>query len=389
MEKTTERLPERRDEGCLVAAVRLPVRIVALVVVLPLRMLWDLVVATGRLLWTAVLGPAWRGLDRTARWLGRVLVLTPARWVYRWLLAPAGRAAAFVVRGLGWLLWQTGRGIAFTGVWLARWLVAAPAEALYRWVLAPLGHAAASAGRWLWRLLRQGGRGAAAAVAWLVRVLVVVPAVWLYRWVLTPLGHGLTWLVRWLVVAPAVALYRWVLTPLGHGVAWCARGVAWCARGVAAVTLWLARWLVIAPLRAVGRVLAVVLREVGEALGHAWRIAGRISLAAGRLLLRLLRWILVDPVRWVFRAVLAPAGRLVRDTVLRPLGRTVRAAGGGVRNAVAAARVTVRELRREVRTALFGSPRKAPAAPLPRDRREPAGPGARTLGSSTTALTKD
>jgi hypothetical protein len=362
--------------------VRLPVRIVALVVVLPLRMLWDLDVAAGRLLWAAVLGPAWRGLDRTARWLGRVLVLTPARWAYRWVLTPAGQAVAFVARGLGWLLLKTGRGIAFTGVWLARWLVAAPAEALYRWVLAPLGRAAAFAGRWLWRLLRQGGRGAAAAMAWLGRVLVVIPAAWLYRWVLTPLGHGLTWLVRWLVVAPALALYRWVLTPLGHG-------AAWCARGVAAVTVWLVRWLVVAPLRAVGRVLAVVLREVGEALGHAWRVAGRISLAAGRLLLRLLRWILVDPVRWVFRAVLAPAGRLVRDTVLRPLGRTARAAGRGVRSTVTAARVTVRELRQEVRTVLFGSPRKAPAAPLPWDRREPAGPGARTLGSSTTALTKD
>ncbi|NYV77600.1 hypothetical protein HW445_25225, partial [Streptomyces sp. UH6] len=45
VETKTERVPERRDEGCLVAAVRIPVRVVALVVVLPLRMLWDLVAA--------------------------------------------------------------------------------------------------------------------------------------------------------------------------------------------------------------------------------------------------------------------------------------------------------------------------------------------------------
>jgi hypothetical protein len=377
LEKRTEPVAERRDEGCLVAAVRLPVRLVALVVVLPLRMLWDLVAVAGRFVRTALLAPLWRGFARAVSRLGRVLLVTPARWLYRWVLAPAGRGAGWVLRGAWWVLAGIGRGVATAVVWLVRWLLVAPAVLLYGWVLTPVGHAL----RWLGRRLADGAR-------------------WLYRRVLTPLGHagrwlahGLwavlralgaaaAWLVRWLLVAPTVLLYRWVLTPLG-------RGIAWLARGTATVVAWLLRWLVVVPLTAVGRVLAVVAREVGEALGHAWRIAGRISLAVGRFLGTLLRWIFVEPVRWAFRAVLAPAGRFVRDAVLRPVGRGVREVGRAVGRALSTARVTVREVRRELRTALFGAPREAPLRAGTADRRELGGPGTRTLGSSTTALTKD
>jgi hypothetical protein len=392
LEKRAEPAVERRDEGCLVAAVRLPVRLVALVVVLPLRMLWDLVVVAGRFVRTAVLAPLWRGLARAVTWLGRVLLVTPARWLYRWVLAPVGRGVWWVLAGIGrvvdrllggawWVLRAVGVALGTAVVWLVRWVVLAPAVLVYRWVLTPVGHAL----RWLGRRLADGGR-------------------WLYRRVLSPLGHAgrwlarglwavvravglalgaaVVWLVRWLLVAPAVLVYRWVLAPLG-------RGIAWLARGTAAALAWLLRWLVVVPLTAVGRVLAVIAREVGDALGHAWRIAGRISLAVGRFLATLLRWIFVEPVRWAFRAVLAPAGRFVRDAVLRPAGRVVREVGRAVGRALATARVTVREVRRELRTALFGAPREAPPRAGAADRRELGGPEARTLGSSTTALTKD
>ena len=57
------------------------------------------------------------------------------------------------------------------------------------------------------------------------------------------------------------------------------------------------------------------------------------------------------------------------------------------RNAVvlAAARETARQTRADVRQLLFGKPRQPEAV----GRREPATGEARTLGSSTTALTKD
>jgi hypothetical protein len=336
-------------------------------------------------------------LGRAGRWL----LVTPATGLHRWLLAPLGRALLAVAAGLG-------RG------------ALALARGVERFLLAPLGHGLAWSARTTaagaLRLLRGCAaalRGLGAALLWLARgtgrllgaararlgwtaraawrALGVLAAglgrgargAW---WLTRACGRGVAaavvWSARWLLVAPASALYRWVLTPLGHG-------ISWAARGVAAGAAWLVRWLVVVPFTAVGRLLAVLAREVGQALGHAWRIAGRISLVVGRFLTRLLRWIFVDPCRWAFRAVFAPAGRFARDAVLRPAGRVVREAGRGVRKALVTARMTVREVRREMRAVLLGSPRAGRAEPAGEARREPTGPGTRTLGSSTTALTKD
>jgi hypothetical protein len=279
----------RQPEGCLVVAIRIPVRIVVLVLVVPVRVVWDAVAVGGRFL-----------LDTLLRPLGRALAWV-AGGLWRYVLVPVGGA-------LGWL---------------GRVLVAAPVRWVYRSVLTPLGHGLALLGRYL----------------------LVVPARWLYARVLAPVatasGLAVYWVLRVLFVLPARALWHWVLAPAG-------------------------------------RVLAVVAREAGEALSHAWRVAGRISRAVGRALGTLVRWILVEPVRWVHRTLLAPVGRLVRDAVLRPAARAVR-------GALAGARDTVRQVRADVRRALFGEPRQ----PVAVDRREPQGPAARTLGSSTTALTKD
>ena len=47
-------------DGCLTAAIRLPVRIVALVILLPVRMAWDALTAVGRALNRYALAPVGR-----------------------------------------------------------------------------------------------------------------------------------------------------------------------------------------------------------------------------------------------------------------------------------------------------------------------------------------
>lgn len=279
-------------EGCLVVAVRIPVRIVMLVLLVPVRMVWDALVVVARFLNDTVFRP----VGRVLLWLGRAVF-----------------------------------------VW--------PFVALWRYVVVPLGR----------------------ALGWLGKVLLVRPAVWVYRHLLTPLGHGIMWL----------------LAPVGRAIGWCLHWVARVLLVLPALVLW--RWM-LAP---VGRFLAVVGREIADALGHAWRIAGRMSLAVARFLAAVfgtvLRWIVVEPVRWVHRTVLAPVGCAVRDAVLRPVAAAVRRVGQAARQVLAAARDSARQARADLRRALFGEPRQARTV----DRREPYGPDTRTLGSSTTALTKD
>lgn len=161
-------------EGCLVRVVRMPVRIVTLVLVLPVRMVWDALTVCGRALRRTLWVPFARVTGRAAAWLWHT-VLAPVLF------------ALFV--------WP----------WLALW----------RYLLVPVG----------------------SALGWLGRTLVVVPLGLLYGCVLTPLGHGLVavasavgaglgWLWRWLVVAPCLFVHRWLLRPAGRGVAVVAGEVA-------------------------------------------------------------------------------------------------------------------------------------------------------------------
>jgi hypothetical protein len=222
---------------------------------------------------------------------------------------------------------------------------------------------------------------------------------WFYARVLTPVGHGVLWVARGVV---------WVVTPVGRAVVWCAKGLVWLAStvvtgivrgiGIALSAIgvglyWIARVLFVLPALAlwqwvlvpVGHLLAVVGREVADALGHGWRIASRISLAVGRFLGTLFRWIFVEPVRWVYQTVLTPVGHVVRDAVVRPVAEVARTVGRASREALTAARESVRQARADFRRMLFGEP--APVEIV--GAREPSGPETRTLGSSTTALTKD
>ncbi|MFJ8631395.1 hypothetical protein [Streptomyces sp. NPDC093568] len=371
LEKPPPRHPQDpAPEGCLVVAIRVPVRIVALVLVVPVRMVWDALVVAGRFLNDTVLRPVGRAL----LWLGRAVFVWPFVGLWRYVLVP-------VAKGIGWL---------------GNVLVVLPAVWLYRNAMTPVGHACA----WV-------ARGIGAGLTWLY-ARGLTPVGHALLWVLNGLGAALAaiglglfgaaaWLARYLLVVPARWVYQWILTPVGHALAWCAKGVAWLlgavVTGIGAALYWIARVLLVLPalalyrwvLAPVGRALAVVGREIWDALGHAWRIAGRISLAVGRFLASLLRWIFVEPVRWAYRTVLTPIGHVVRDAVLRPAAEAARSVGRTTRQALTAARDSVRQARADFRRMLFGETREREAVAA----RGPRGRETRTLGSSTTALTKD
>ncbi|MFJ7899378.1 hypothetical protein ACIQ6V_02460 [Streptomyces sp. NPDC096198] len=199
------------------------------------------------------------------------------------------------------------------------------------------------------------------------------------------------------VALPGRWLYRRVVKPVGRGVVRLVLGLAAVVLTVAvrcgAVLVLLVRYLAVVPasvvwrrvLVPVGRLLLVVGREVGAALGHAWRVAGHVSLAVGRFLKALFRWFFVAPGRWVYRTVLTPVGHLVRAVVLRPAAEAARGVGRAVRQTLAVARETARQARADLRRMLLG----AAPQPQPGPSRELGEGRARTLGSSTTALTED
>ncbi|WP_329322688.1 MULTISPECIES: hypothetical protein [unclassified Streptomyces] len=396
LEKPPAERPVPRAEGCLTVAVRLPVRIVVLVLVVPVRVGWDALAVGGRLLRDSVLRPAGRALS----WVAWAVFVWPWVTLWRYVVVPAGR----MLGRLGYVL------------------LVVPAVRLYDRVLTPLGQvmgrAARGTGAVLVRALRGSGAGLGLVYAWLLvpvgRVLVVLLEAAGTALVAVGLGayRGVAWLTRYLIVVPAVWCYAWVLTPVGRAAAWTVRRLGrlvWMIFGAIGTCLyWTARILLVLPALAVwrgvlvpvGRVLAVVGRETAEAFGHAWRVAGHVSLAVGRFLARLLRLTFVEPVRWTCRTLLIPFGQAVRDTVLRPAAeaargvgritrRTLAAARESARQTLAAARESARQAGADVRRTLFGAPREPGPLPRPEPRGEPGAAAARTLGSRTTALTKD
>ncbi|CAM5249814.1 hypothetical protein GCM10010230_03770 [Streptomyces narbonensis] len=333
--------PGPAPEGCLTAAIRIPVRIVVLVVVVPVRLVWDALVLCGTFLGRVLLRPLGRAYD----------------WLHENVLAPVGRAVARTAEALATATWWLVKAVLYwpwLGLWrhvlvpLAVHLIAAPVAWLYRAVLTPVGHGLARASAWLYaRLLAPLGRGTALTL-WAV---LVWPWTALWRYVAVPLASG---------------TYRYVLTPLGHGLAWIGRGAAWLLKGLATGLMWLGKVLVVVPavflyrwvLTPVGRVLAVIGREVAAALAIGWRMAGYISLAVGRAL-KWLAWNLLGrPVSWFYRSVCTPVGHFVRDAVWRPAKQVAVETGRAVRGALASARETVRRARRDAWHALVGGERR-------------------------------
>ncbi|MET9120877.1 hypothetical protein [Streptomyces sp. NPDC004528] len=411
LEKPPADRPVPRAEGCLTVAVRLPVRIVVLVLVVPVRVVWDALAVGGRLLRDSVLRPVGRALSWVAwavfvwpwgaLWryvvapagrmlvrLGYVLLVVPAVWLYDRVLTPLGQVIGRAARGTGAVLARALRGMGAGLAWVLRG-VGAGLGLVYAWLLVPVGRVLVALLQAAGTALVAVGLGTYRGVAWLTRYLIVVPAVWCYVWVLTPVGRAAAWTARrlgrlvWMIFGAIGTCLYWTLY--------------WTAR-ILLVLPALAVWRgVLVPL---GRVLAVVGRETAEAFGHAWRVAGHVSLAVGRFLARLLRLTFVEPVRWAWRTLLVPFGQAVRDTVLRPAAeaargvgritrRTLAAARESARQTLAAARESARQARADVRRTLFGAPREPGPLPRAEPRGEPGAAAARTLGSRTTALTKD
>ncbi len=233
-----------QGEGCLVGVLRIPVKIVAVLVVLPVRVVWELLVAAGRAVQRHVLGPLWTH------------VLEP------------------LVRGIGWVLGVLLK-LVFVWPWVGLWryLLAPVGRALYAYLLSPVGRVV-----WLY-LLRPLGL----AVAWVCDVT--------WRYVLLPVAHG---------------VYRYLLRPVGLAVARLVRGL-----------------------------YRYVLTPLGQAVAWAWHVAGRIVKALWRGIALVCRVLIGWPCAQVYRYVLTPVGHVLRD-----VWRSVRG--------------TVRQVRAEVRRALFG-----------------------------------
>ncbi|MFB7373861.1 hypothetical protein ACFC0D_28870 [Streptomyces sp. NPDC056222] len=379
--------PGGEPEGCLTAFIRIPVRIVVLVVVVPVRLVWDVLVVCGRAVELRVLRPVGRALGWVFRtlvakpvvWLAKALFVwpwvalwryvlvpvarygfvVPAGWLYRTVLTPVGHGLAWffttVGGGLAWFFTRLGAGLGVIGGWVGKALFVWPWVALWRYVLVPVA-----------------------------RYGIGIPAAWAYRWILTPLGKAVAFVARYGFVVPALWLHRAVLTPLGHGLTWLftglGRALVWLA-GALFVTPWVALWRygIVRPLGWLWRrVLAPLGREIADAFRVCWRIAGFISRAVGRAL-KWVAWNLFGrPVTWFYRSVCAPVGHWVRDQIWAPAKRAAVEAGRAARGALRSARATVRQARRDAWHALVGGPRATEPG-------EPVVASARTLGSTTTA----
>ncbi|MFD8058796.1 hypothetical protein ACFXA0_06925 [Streptomyces cyaneofuscatus] len=381
MDDSKHRAVDRYEpDTALTRLIRVPVRIVVLVLVLPVRMVRDLLAAG----WHAVDRTLLRPLGRGLAWLADTLILTPLSWLFTNVLTPLALAVTWLATALfiwPWIgLWR------YVAVPVAKYGVAVPLVWLYANLLTPLGHAAA-------RLLGRVGQGA----AWLLATLLVAPAAGLWRHVLVPAA-------RYGVIVPLVWLYGAVLTPVGHGTAWVFgkvwqgtawtlgllwqgtawvlggvwKGIAATGRGLGIAVTWLVMTLLVAPASWLHRrVLAPVGREIADAAEVAWRIAGYLSRAVGRGIAWLFRHLIGVPVAWAYRTVCTPLGHFVRDALWAPARRAAAEAGRAARSALATARETVRQARRDAWRALFGGPGGTRSG-------EPLGVPARTLGSTTT-----
>ncbi|CAD5947746.1 MULTISPECIES: hypothetical protein [unclassified Streptomyces] len=351
-------LDRYEPDTALTRLIRIPVRIVVLVLVLPVRMVWDLLAAGWHAFDRTLLRPLGRGLA----WLLDTLVLTPLAWLFTNVLTPLALAVTWLATAL--FIWP------WIGLWryvvvpVAKYGVAVPLVWLYANLLTPLG------------------RGA----AWLFTTLVVAPAMGLWRYALVPAA-------RYGVIVPLVWLYGAVLTPVGHGTAWTLgllwQGTAWVlggvwkglaatGRGLGIAVTWLVMTLLVAPASWLyRRVLAPVGREIAEAAEVAWRIAGYLSRAVGRGIAWLFRHLVGVPVAWAYRTVGVPVGHFVRDGLWAPARRAGVEVGRAARGALATARETVRQARRDAWRALVGGMGGTRSG-------EPLGVPARTLGSTTT-----
>lgn len=182
------------NPGCLTAVARG----IALVVVVPVRLVWDALAFCLRHLWRWILAPVGRALG----WLIDVLILTPLRWLWQWVVVPVAKALwwlvdLLVLTPLGWLWQWVVVPVARALWWLVDLVVVTPFGWLWRYVLAPVGRVAGAALAWAWHVAGTVSRAVGRAVSWVLWHAVGRPLAWTYRVLLTPVGHWLhTYLLR-------------------------------------------------------------------------------------------------------------------------------------------------------------------------------------------------
>ncbi|MFH9132919.1 hypothetical protein [Streptomyces sp. NPDC017524] len=129
-------------------------------------------------------------------------LIVPVVWLYEAVLTPLGLGAAWVLgrlwQGTAWVLgrlWRgtaaTGRGLGVALAWLVTTLLVAPASWTYRRILAPVGRETAAAFEVAWRIAGYLSRAVGRALATIARYLIGAPVSWAYRTVCTPVGHFL------------------------------------------------------------------------------------------------------------------------------------------------------------------------------------------------------
>ncbi|OHV35605.1 hypothetical protein [Pseudofrankia saprophytica] len=134
-------------------------------------------------------------------------LIRPVRWLVRVVLAPAARAAAWVLihagRAIRVGLYALGRLLA----WSARHLVARPGRWFGRAVLAPG-----------WRVTVAALAWAARATTVVLRLLVAVPLIWCWRTVVVPVGRASGKALRILIAVPVAWGWRTLVVPTARAV---------------------------------------------------------------------------------------------------------------------------------------------------------------------------
>lgn len=200
-----------------------------------------------------------------------------------WLAWPVRVVAVAVVLPFK-LLWELFAAI-------HRYVVAPVSRLIHRYILRPLGIA------FDFVVVRP--------MRWLLRHLVVVPLAWLIEHVIAPalqaLWDGTVWLAKrtrlfWVYLGKAiwwtaVLLYRYLLRPIGIAVGF-----------------------------VIGILVDYGLRPAGQLLAWFWRW---VIVPVGRAVAWSVAWSWNHSVVLLWRYLVAPTGRWIRDAVLRPVGRTV------------------------------------------------------------------
>lgn len=246
-------------------------RAFAVVLLVPVRLVWEGL----KLCWRAIVAAGVFIRDR--------LLLPVSRFVWYWMIRPPWLFLKDVV--WGWALRHVLWGMVLTPL----------GAFVLDWVLRPLRYAVE---QWLWR---RAVRPVLVLVwRWVLRPVlyaIAATAEWFWRWLLQPVLYAVEvagrWLWQWCVVWPLRMVQRWLLRPFGILLAAVAT-YGW--RGATAVV----RVLVVVPCVFVYR---YALRPVLRALA----VAGEL--------------VVVRPIAWVHRRVVAPMNRIVADLWKTVFGR--------------------------------------------------------------------